>query len=99
MFTKFPLDGGARRCYNSRVKNANRQTEKDKPMATVDKRIADTIRDGNGYYKDDSRVWRIVEYDNAFGGVGYGLEYAGQLGRYAESPFVRNPRVYWEAKD
>ena len=68
-------------------------------MATVNKRIADTIAKGNGYYEDDSRVIRIVEYDNAFGGVSYGLEYKGQLGRYSPSPFVMNPRVYWKAED
>ena len=67
-------------------------------MATVDKKLADTIKDGNGYYYDDPRCMRIIEYDNAWGGVGYGLEYTRDIGRYSASEFVRNPRVYWEAK-
>lgn len=66
-------------------------------MATVDKKMADEMKALDGYYSDDPRVVRIVEYDNAFGGVSYGLEYARDLGRYSPSEYVRNPRVYWEA--
>ena len=66
-------------------------------MATVSKDLADKIKAENGYYSDDPRVHRIVEYDNQWGGVGYGIEYGHEIGRYAESDFVRNPRVYWQA--
>ena len=66
-------------------------------MPTVGKRIADELKARNGYYSDDPRVVRIVEYDNAFGGVSYGLEYEGQGITYVESPYIRNPRVYFEA--
>ena len=65
-------------------------------MATVNKTLADKLKANNGYYSDDTRVIRVVEYDNAWGGVAYGLEYEGQLGRYAASEYVRNPRVYFE---
>lgn len=68
-------------------------------MATVDKSMADKIKAANGYYSDDRRVMRIIEYDNAFGGVGYGLEYAHDLGRYAPSQYVRSPRVYFQAEE
>lgn len=68
-------------------------------MATVSKDLADKLKAQGGYYVDDPRVVRIVEYDNAWGGVGYGLEYMGQLGRYAASEYVGNPRVYWQATD
>lgn len=68
-------------------------------MPTVGKTIADVIRVGNGYYADDPRVTSIIEYDNAWGGVSYGLNYRGRENRYTESDFVRNPRVYWEASD
>ena len=67
-------------------------------VATIGKHIADQIRDNDGYYNDDPRVVRIIEYDNAWGDVGYGIEYAHQLGKYAASEYVHNPRVYWEAK-
>lgn len=69
-------------------------------MPTVNKAIADRCIAGNGYYPGDHiRVIRVTEYDNAYGGVSYGLDYEGTLGRpYSESEFVRNPRVYWEAK-
>lgn len=70
-------------------------------MPTVTKATADKLVAQDGYYGDDPRVYRIVEYDNAFGGVSYGVEYLSPvliLGQYTESEYVRNPRVYWEAK-
>lgn len=70
-------------------------------MSTVTKEIADKIIAGNGTYPGDEGLppyARIIEYDNAWGGVSYGLEDARSQGRYKASPFVRNPRVYWERK-
>lgn len=66
-------------------------------MATVSKGIADKIVEGDGYYSDDPRVFRIVEYTNMAGSKAYGIEYEHELGRYSESPYVRNPVVYWVA--
>jgi hypothetical protein len=68
-------------------------------MATVSKDLADRLKDNDGYYSDDPRVVRIVEYDNNWGGKGYGLEYEGQLGKHKASEFIHNPKVYWEATD
>lgn len=63
-------------------------------MATVDKSIADRIVAGE-FPEDDAR--KIVEYDNAFGGVGYGVIFGNDdPDRYRETAFVRNPRLYWE---
>lgn len=67
-------------------------------MPTVGKQIADQLKAGNGYYADDPRIYSIIEYDNAFGGVGYGINY-GPNNAYTPSEFVRNPRVYWERND
>jgi hypothetical protein len=67
-------------------------------MATVGKELADRLVASDGYYSDDPRVMRIVEYTNMAGQLAYGVEYGHQLGKYAESEFVRSPRVYWEAK-
>lgn len=68
-------------------------------MATVGKAIADKIVAGKGYYDDDDpRCVRIVEYTDMGDQQAYGLEYEGQLGKYAESVYVRNPKVYWAAK-
>jgi len=71
-------------------------------MSTVDKAFADNIKQHNGFYNgDDSpgpdnlRCVEITEYDNAFGGVGYGLTFDGQRNRYKASEFVGNPRRYW----
>lgn len=36
-------------------------------MATVSKDLADKLVAQNGYYADDPRVMRIVEYTNAWG--------------------------------
>ena len=72
-------------------------------MPTVDKEFADNLKQHNGYYNgdddnslgDNPRCLTITEYDNAFGGVGYGLTFEGEPNRYTESEFVRNPRTYW----
>lgn len=66
-------------------------------MPTVSKDLADKIKDNGGYYSDDPRVVRIVEYTNMGGKQAFGLEYEGQLGKYAESAYVRKPKVYWQA--
>jgi hypothetical protein len=66
-------------------------------MATVSKELADQLVAGDGYYADDTRVLRIVEYTNAWGKLAYGIEYAGQVGKYAESEYVNSPKVYWSA--
>lgn len=67
-------------------------------MPTVDKELADRLVARNGRYADDDPVYSIIEYDNAWGGVGYGINYTPH-NRYTESEYVRNPRVYWERKD
>lgn len=67
-------------------------------MATVSKHIADIIKAGDGYYADDPRVMRIVEYTDMGGKQAYGIEYEHQIGKYAESAYVRNPHVYWQAE-
>lgn len=66
-------------------------------MSTVSKSLADKIKANDGYFSDDPRVTSIIEYDNAWDGVGYGLNYEGKANRYTTSEFVRNPRVYWQA--
>lgn len=67
-------------------------------MATVGKSSADGLVMNNGYYHDDPRVMQIIEYTDMAGNLAYGVEYGHEIGRYAESEFVRNPRVYWKAK-
>ena len=68
-------------------------------MGTVSKKIADKLVAGDGWYPGDNRISKIVEYDNAWGGVSYGITYPHEdQDRYAETGFVRNPRIYWEAK-
>lgn len=68
-------------------------------MATVGKEIADKIKSGDGYYMDDPRVVRIVEYTDMGGKQAYGIEYKHELGKYAESFYIHQPKVYWEATD
>jgi hypothetical protein len=70
-------------------------------MPTVSKAIADRVVASNGdlYPGEDPICTKIVEYDNAFGGVGYGLVYTDMdQDNYRASHFVRNPRVYWKRK-
>ena len=67
-------------------------------MGTVGKKIADKIKAADGHYDDDPRVMRIVEYTDMAGQQVFGLEYKGQVGKYAESVCIRNPKVYFEAK-
>lgn len=74
-------------------------------MSTVDKAFADNIAKHGGWANGDSdnslgdnpQCVLIVEYDNAWGGQGYGLVFKGQSNRYTPSNFVRNPRDYWSA--
>jgi hypothetical protein len=63
-------------------------------MSTVTKEIADKVV--AGAYPEDEWV-RIIKYNNAWGGVGYGLENNRTIGRYSPSEFVKDPQVYWEA--
>lgn len=65
-------------------------------MATVDKPFADKLVAMNGKYADDPQIARIVEYTNAWGKLAYGLEYKHEIGRYAPSQYVNNPKTYWE---
>lgn len=75
-------------------------------MSTVDRAFADNLKKNDGYYNGDSdnslgdnpRCILITEYNNAFGGVSYGLTFEGQYNKYTPSEFVRNPRTYWEYK-
>jgi len=63
-------------------------------MGTITKEIADDVIAGK--YEEDRPV-KIVKYENAWGGEGYGLICEGQNPeRYAASEFVRNPVTYWE---
>lgn len=75
-------------------------------MATVNKDIADKLIAGNGRIDpedtpDNPWAIRIVEYDNAWGGKGYGVTFEGENPhRYLqESQYVRNPKIIWEKKD
>jgi len=73
-------------------------------MSTVDKDFAENLKANQGYYNGDSdnslgdnpRVVEITEYDNAYGGVCYGLTFEGQPNVYSETDFVRNPRPFWK---
>lgn len=72
-------------------------------MTTVNKEFADNLAANAGYHNGDSdnslgdnpRCIEITEYDNQWGGVGYGLTFEGQRNRYTASEFVINPRRYW----
>jgi hypothetical protein len=73
-------------------------------MTTVDKEFADNLAANAGYHNGDSdnsmgdnpRCVEITEYDNAYGGIGYGLTFEGRPNRYTPTEFVRNPRLYWQ---
>jgi hypothetical protein len=65
-------------------------------MATVSKATADSLIANDGMYEDDPRVVEITVYDNAYGGVGYGLTYQGRPNGYLSSPACFNPKIYWK---
>jgi len=65
-----------------------------------DKKIIDHFIEHNGYYEDDPRVIRIVEYVNNWGGTCWGVVYIQDPPimwfRYdLETDFVHNPKVLW----
>ncbi len=65
-------------------------------MSTVSKETADDIVAGK--FKADGAT-RIVKYDNAFGGVGYGVTFGNQDKDTYTIPtrYIRNPVIYWDA--
>ena len=65
-------------------------------MSTVNKSIADRIVAGE--YPEDHAT-RIVEYENAWGGKGYGVTFkGGDIDKYMRpSEYIRKPKIYWEA--
>lgn len=74
-------------------------------MPTVDKQTADILVKNNGRWPtkkgdmEDPQCVLIVEYDNAWGGIGYGTVYRRETNGYTASDYVRNPRTYWEYKE
>jgi hypothetical protein len=62
-------------------------------MSTVSKEIAEKVI--AGAYPEDEWV-RIIKYENAWGGIAYGLESRHTLGKYSPSEYVKNPQIYWE---
>lgn len=76
----------------------NERTNGSKLMATVSKDIAEKIIAADGYYLDDPRVMRVIEYTDMGGKLAYALEYPGEVGKYYDTEFVRKPRVIWAAK-
>ena len=70
-------------------------------MATIDnKQIIDDIIAANGYYEDDPRVAKIVEYTNFAGNITWGVTWSNQIDQdkyLIISEFVRGPKLIWEA--
>jgi len=66
-------------------------------MATIEHDLAMELIAKDGYYLNDPRVQRIVEYTNGWGGKSYGVTWQGEnRDRYRESEFVIKPRVIWD---
>jgi len=66
----------------------------------TNKTIIDQIIANDGYYPDDPRVVRIVEYTNGFGGQCWGVtwetESPDKQFRYdTPTQYVVNPKVIW----
>jgi len=73
-------------------------------MATIDnKKIIDNIIKNDGYYEDDPRVAMIVEYENVYGSITWGVTWSNEPKQYQrryliESTYINNPKIIWEAK-
>lgn len=72
-------------------------------MGTINSReIVDEIIKGDGYYSDDERVVKIVEYMSNWNTQCFGLVYESEVlmgmgSRYNRpTDFVRNPKTIWE---
>lgn len=72
-------------------------------MATIDnKKIIDELIANDGYYEDDKRIYKIVEYTNMYGVRTWGVTWISNKDRekyLIESEFIRNPKVIWEIKN
>lgn len=71
-------------------------------MATIDdKKLINEIIANHGYYYDDPRVDRIVEYTNMAGNITWGVVYITDRNkeRYMEeTAYVRDPKVIWDRR-
>jgi hypothetical protein len=73
-------------------------------MATINNgSIIKELIANNGYYSDDPRVAKIVEYTNSYGVITWGVTWSNENKRSQDryltpSPFVINPKLIWEAK-
>ena len=68
-------------------------------MPTVTREIAERIISNDGFYEDDPRVVKVVEYTNAWGGLAYGLVYEGNKDVYTASAWIINPKTIFEVKE
>jgi hypothetical protein len=72
-------------------------------MATIDNEIIiKELIARNGYYPDDPRVWRIVEYTNCYGVRTWGVTWPHEQNRdryLLETYYVRSPKNIWCAQD
>lgn len=68
-------------------------------MSTISEAIALEIIAGNGQYKDDPPVVKVVTYDNQWGGKSWAIVYPGQDPmRYERSPACSNVQTIWPVK-
>lgn len=71
-------------------------------MATINSReIVDEIIRGDGHYQGDTRVVKIVAYQNQYdGNIAYGLIYHGEDPmRYHNASACHNPLTLWIADE
>lgn len=74
-------------------------------MSTIDSiTTIQAIIKNDGYFEDDPRVYQIVQYTNAWGGITYGItwEHEPEYRRHRyenETGNVMNPQIIWRADD
>lgn len=70
-------------------------------MATFNSKVViDEIIAGDGHYRGDPRVAKIVEYTNVGGHIAWGVtwQHEQDQDRYLRQSYrILNPRVIWEA--
>jgi len=78
-------------------------------MSTINSRdMVDNIIKHNGFYNgddtiapDNPRCVKIVQYDNAWGGIGYGIvfeTYPDKTMYDRVTLYIKNPKTIWEYK-
>ena len=73
-------------------------------MSTIgDKPFINELIAGDGYYEGDPRVAQIVEYENAWGNITWGVTWCNESAKSQKryeipTEYIHDPKVIWKCQ-